>query len=76
MYEWVAVAFDRKMFIGQFQQYSKEDDLSEIHFVEKSSLASSNSFVWPEISGKKADISWVEDGMLFLFWKLALQVKL
>lgn len=59
--EWVAVAFNTKLFVGQFQEYSSVDKLSKIHFLERSTLP--NTFVWPELSDKEADISWVEDGI-------------
>lgn len=62
--EWVGIAFDRAWYIGQFEVYSEEDELSKIHFVEKSSLGKNNSFVWPELSGKDSDFSWVEQGLI------------
>ena len=57
------MAFDRTMYLGQFIEYNMEDDVTHIHFVEKSSLSSGNSFVWPELSGKASDTSRVEQGM-------------
>lgn len=58
--EWVAVAFKRGMFLGQFMEHVSEEDLLKIHFIERSSLSRVNSYVWPELSGKSADIYAVE----------------
>ena len=57
----LAIAFNGVWFPGQFREYEKENEEIEVHFLERSS-STNNRFVWPELSGKKEDISWVDEG--------------
>ena len=58
--EWMAIAFKDAWYLGQFVEYIKEESVYKFHFVERSMMAS--LFVWPELSGKPPDTSWVEQG--------------
>ena len=58
--DWMAIAFKPAWYIGQFIEKDEKEDVYKFHFVEKSSMA--HLFVWPEVSGKIPDTSWVEKG--------------
>ena len=60
--EWLAVAYDRDWFPGQFVQFDKEQEEMQIHFLHRSS-SNRNWFIWPELSNDLPDVSWVPERM-------------
>lgn len=73
--EWLAIAFDRDWFLGQFVERDEDEDKLKFNFVEKSSLSSSNTFVWPELSGKQPDTSWIEKGDYLVKFIIIIQTQ-
>ena len=59
--EWIAVAYDRDWYPGQFLKFDEEQEEMQIHFVHRSS-SYRYWFVWPEVSNDVPDISWVNEG--------------
>lgn len=60
--DWVAVAFPRGWYPGQFVRY--DDELKEVfvNFLERTSSNSKN-FIWPALNSKEEDKSWVDEGI-------------
>ena len=59
--DWIAVAYDRDWYPGQFVKFDEEQEEMQIHFVHRSS-SNRYWFVWPELSNDVPDISWVNEG--------------
>ena len=60
--DWVAVAFPRAWYPGQFMNYDEDTGEVYINFLEHTSSNSKN-FVWPMLSKKMdEDKSWVKEG--------------
>ena len=57
--KWMAVAYDRDWYPGQFVKFNEEE--MQIHLVHRSS-SNRYWFVWPELSNDVSDISWVSEG--------------
>ena len=59
--EWIAVAYDRERYPGQFVKFQKEQEEIQIHFLN---WWSSNPycFIWPELSNDLPGISWLSKG--------------
>ena len=60
--EWIAVAFPRGWYPGQFINYDEDNCEVYINFFERTSV-NSTKFVWPMLSQKmEEDKSWVQEG--------------
>ena len=59
--EWIAVAYDRDWYPGQFVKYDEGREEMQIHFVHRS-FSNRYWFVWSELSNDVPDISWVSEG--------------
>ena len=60
--DWVAVAFPRGWYPGQFIRYDDESKEVFVNFLERTS-SNSKSFIWPALNSKEEDKSWVDEGM-------------
>jgi len=60
--DWVAVAFPRAWYPGQFIRYDEESREVFVNFLERTS-SNSKTFIWPALNSKEDDKSWVEEGM-------------
>ena len=59
--EWIAVAYDRDWYPGQFVKFDEEQEEMQIYFAHRSS-SNRYWFVWPELSNDVPDILWVSEG--------------
>ena len=63
--EWIAVGFPRDWYPGQFVSYHEETKEVCINFLERSAT-NSRWFVWPALSGKMEDKTWINEELSFI----------
>ena len=59
--DWVAVAFLRGWYPGQFIRHDEENGEIYVNFLEKTS-SHSKTFTWPALNFKEEDKCWVDEG--------------
>ena len=61
--DWIAVAYPRAWFPGQFIEYDDETSEVYVNFLDRPSTGSKN-FVWPALGKRmKEEKSWVKEGI-------------
>ena len=61
--DWIAVAFSRDWYPGQFVSYDDETGEVCVNFLHRSAT-NSKWFIWPALSGQE-DKSWINEGNNF-----------
>jgi len=59
--DWIAVAYPRGWFPGQFIRNDEESGEVYVNFLEKTS-SNAKTFTWPALNMKEEDKCWIDEG--------------
>jgi len=59
--DWIAVAYPRGWFPGQFIRNDEESEEVYVNILEKTS-SNANTFTWPALNMKEEDKCWIDEG--------------